>query len=99
MSKDGQVYCKACHICTTRKSAVMHRYDVGFPMEEIAKDLMGPFPESDSGGKKQFLVVVDNFLRWIEAYPVPNIETQTVAEKLVLEFISRFVVLFQIKSD
>ena len=76
----------------------MRRYDVGSPMEEIAIDLMGPFPESDSGNK-YVLVVVDSFSKWMEAYAIPNIEAKTVAERLVLEFISRFGVPMQIKSD
>ena len=76
----------------------MRRYDVGLPMEEVAIDLMGPFPESDSGNR-YVLVVVDSFSKWMEAYPVPNIEASTVAEKLVMEFFSRFGVLYQIKSD
>lgn len=104
MSKDVQVYCKACHVCATKKNAGRHRkaemlrYDVGFPMEEVAIDLMGPFPESESGNK-YVLVVVDSFSKWMEAYPVSNIEARTVAEKLVLEFFSRFGVPYRIKSD
>ena len=65
----------------------MKRYDMGLLMEEIAIDLMGPFPESENGNK-YLLVVVDSFSKWMEAYPVPNIEARTIAEKLVLEFIS-----------
>ena len=104
MNKDVQVYCQACHVCATKKNAGRHRkaemrrYDVGLPMEEIAMDLMGPFPESDVGNK-YVLVVVDSFSKWMEAYPIPNIEAKTVAEKLVLEFISRFGVPMQIKTD
>ena len=52
---------------------------------------MGPFPESDSGNK-YILIVVDSFSRWMEVYPVPNIEAKTVAEKLVQ-------VPYQIRSD
>ena len=47
------------------------RYDVGFPMKEVAIDLMGPFSKSDSGNK-YVLVVVDSFSRWMEAYPISN---------------------------
>ena len=104
MNKDVQVYCQACSICATRKvtgkkqRAEMRRYDVGYPMEEIAIDLAGPYPESSSGNK-YVLVVVDSFSKWMEAYAIPNIEAQTVAEKLVLEFFSRFGVPMQIKTD
>ena len=67
----------------------MRRYDVGYPMEEFAIDQKGPFPELGSGNK-YILAVLDSFSRWMGAYPVPNMEAMTVAEKLVLEFISRF---------
>jgi len=67
-------------------------------MEEISLDLMGPFPES-SAGNKYVIVLVDSFSKWVEAYPIPNIEAKTVAEKVVMEFISRFGVPHTIKSD
>ena len=59
---------------------------------------MGPFPESENGNK-YVLVVLDSFSKWMEVYPVPNIEARTIAEKLVPEFIYRFGVPLQIKSD
>lgn len=104
MSRDIQNFCKACHVCATMKTAGRHhrapmrRYDVGIPMEELAIDLMGPFPESHNGNK-YVLVVVDAFSKWMEAYPVPNIEARTIAETLVMQFVSRFGVPFSIKSD
>lgn len=104
VSRDVETYCRQCHICATRKTAgrknraPMRRYDPGLPMEEIAIDLMGPLPES-SKGNKYVLVVVDSFSRWMEAYPIPNMEAKTVAAVLVNEFISRFGVPMWIKSD
>ena len=104
MSKDVQLYCRACDVCATRKNAgkrhkaAMRRYDMGYPMEEVSIDLMGPFPVS-SQGNKYVLVVVDAFSKWMEAYAIPSIEASVVAEKLVLEFVSRFGVPLQIRSD
>ena len=104
INRDVQIYCKACEVCATRKTAGRHqkaemkRYDVGLPMEEVAIDLKGPYPESE-GGNKYVLVIVDSFSKWMEAYPLPNIEAKTVADKLVMEFISRFGVPIQIKTD
>ena len=101
---DVRVYCQACPVCATCKTAgqkqraEMKHYDVGLPMEEIAIDLMGPFPKSETGNKN-VLVVVDSFTKWVEAYPVPNIEEKTIAEKLILEFISHFDFPLEIKSD
>ena len=102
LSKDVQVYCKACHISATRRTAGWHkkaemcRYDVGFPIKEVAKDLMGPFPWFRL--RKQ-VHVVDSFYMQMEAYPITNIVAKTVVEQLVLKCISRFRVLCQIKSD
>lgn len=104
MTKDVKIHCRACHICATKKvagrnpRAEMRHYDVGYPMEEISLDLMGPFPES-TAGNKYVIVLVDSFSKWIEAYPIPNIEAKTVAEKVVMEFVSRFGVPHTIKSD
>jgi len=67
-------------------------------MEEVALDLMGPFPESEDGNR-YVLVLVDSFSKWLEAYPIPNIEAKTVAERFVLEFVSRFGVPYQVKTD
>ena len=61
-------------------------------------DLTGPYPESEKRNK-YVLVIVDSFSKWIEAYPVPNVEAKTIVEKFVMEFISRFGVLVQMKSD
>lgn len=104
MGKDIQNYCLSCHVCATRKKAGRNRrahmkhYDVGLPMEEICIDLAGPFPETHNSNK-YVLVVVDSFSKWMEAYPLPDIEAKTVAETLVREFISRFGVPFWLKSD
>ena len=44
-------------------------------------------------------MVVDSISKWMEAYPVSNIEAKTIAEKLGMEFISCFGVPVQIKLD
>ena len=76
----------------------MKHYDVGLPMEEISIDLCGPFPISDSGNR-YCLVIVDSFTKWMEAYPLKNMEAKTVAETMMREFVSRFGLPFWIKSD
>ena len=42
---------------------------------------------------------MDSFSRWMEEYLVPNTQAKRVTEKVALEFILRFGVLFQIKSE
>ena len=41
----------------------------------------------------------DYFTRWLEAWPIPNQETKTVAEKLLNEMFFRFSLPDQILSD
>ena len=52
-------------------------------------DIVGPFPESNNGNK-YILVVVDQFTKWSEAYPIPNQEATTVADVLTQEWFFRF---------
>ena len=87
----------ACgHVCGSKKMwgkkrrAALKQYVVGAPMERIAIDILGPLPETPR--KNKFILVVsDYFTKWTESYPIPNQEATTVAEKLVSEFICRFV--------
>ena len=59
---------------------------------------MGPLPTTESG-QKYILVVGDYFSKWTEAFPLPNQEAKTVAEKLVHEVIARYGAPEKIHSD
>ena len=67
-------------------------------MELVAIDILGPLPQSEAGNI-YILVVGDYFTKWMEAYPIPNQEAETVAKKLVDEFICRFSIPKQLHSD
>lgn len=61
-------------------------------------DLMGPLqePEAGAGGNKHVLVVADPFTKWVEVFPVPNME----AEKVVAwQIICHFGTLRVLHSD
>ena len=70
----------------------------GFPMQLVAIDILGPLPES-AAGNKYILVTGDYFTRWMEAYPIPNLEATTVATKLVNELFCRFSIPEHLHSD
>ena len=97
-------WCRKCHQCCARKrppksfKAPMKIYNVGAPMERIALDIMGPLPLSENGNK-YVLVIGDYFTKWIEAYPMPDQEAETVAKLVVEQFVSRYGVPLQIHSD
>jgi hypothetical protein len=55
----------------------------------IAIDVAGPFPWSDQGNRF-FLIAMDYFTKWPEAYANPNQEASTMAEVLITNFFCRF---------
>lgn len=95
---------KTCGVCASRKTpspknqAALQSVKVGSPMQLVAVDILGPFPESDAGNS-YILVVGDYFTRWMEAYPIPNQEAPTVAKAITNEFFFRFSPQEQLHSD
>ena len=59
---------------------------------------MGSLPTTESG-QKYILALGDYFMKWTEAFPLPNQEAKTVAEKLVNKVISRFGAPKRIHTD
>ena len=103
-SQDVQMWCRNCAACATRKTpapkarAPLVNIQAGYPLQLIAMDIMGPFPDNGSGNS-YILVVSDYFTRWVEAYAIPNQEATTVAVKLVEEFFCRFSIPERLHSD
>ena len=60
-------------------------------------DLVGPLPESQ--GNSYLLTVADRFTRWLEAIPIPNMETITVARAYIQNWVARFGVPQHMTSD
>ena len=73
---DVQEWCHSCEPCAQRKMpnpkprASLVSIQAGHPMQLVATDIVGPFPESSSGNS-YILVAADYFTRWVEAYPFP----------------------------
>ena len=101
---DVHEWCRSCAVCASRKSpapktrAPLTSINTGYPLQTVAMDILGPFPESRAGNT-HILVVADYFTRWMEAYPIPNQEATTVAKKLTEEFFFRFSPPEQLHSD
>jgi hypothetical protein len=95
---------QTCRICSANSKprkkyrAPLGSYHVGNVMDRLGIDIMGPLPMSQKGCK-YILVIGDYASRWIEAYALPDQQAETVARKLVHDFISRFGVPLQIHSD
>ena len=103
-SRSVREWCRTCSTCATRKTQVpkqrapLQTIQVGYPMQIVATDIMGPLPESEAGNS-YILVVGDYFTRWMEAFPLPDQESKTVAHKLVDEVFCRFSPPEQLHSD
>ena len=104
MSLDVQLYVKTCATCSKNKkpwvkpNGELGSYHAGKRMERVHLDMMGPFQESDSGNK-YILVMVDQFTKWVEVQPLPEISAETTACTTVNNFFSRFGYPEQIHTD
>ena len=104
LQRDVRQYVAGCEPCTKGKSsgrnqrAPMQMEGSGMPMQRIAMDLLGELPLTEKGNR-YVLVVADYYTKWTEAFPLPNMEARTVAEKLVTEVISRLGVPHVIHTD
>ncbi|KAI3375555.1 hypothetical protein L3Q82_003886 [Scortum barcoo] len=104
MKDDVTLWCRTCPSCAARArpkktpQAAMGTVRVGAPMERIAVDLMGPLNETDRHNR-YILVVQDYFSKWVEAYPVPNEQASTVAEKIASEWVCRYGAPLSLHSD
>lgn len=91
-------------MCVSRKGpsgkgkSSLQIYNVGSPFERIQMDVLSPFPTSYSGNK-YLLVIVDCFSKWVEAFPLKNVRTKTVAETFVSQIVSRYGIPLEIHTD
>ena len=104
MRSDTKLYIRKCDKCNRTKTlckkprAKLRNYVVGYPLNRIGIDVMGPLPLTKDQNKF-ILVIGDYFTRWMEAYSLPSQHAEIVAQKLVHEFISRFGTPLEIHSD
>ena len=83
-----KLYVRTCATCNKNKKprvkpkATMRNYHAGIPMERVHLDSLGPFPISESGNK-YVLVMVDQFMKWIELKALPNQTAELVANATV----------------
>ncbi|VDI47499.1 Hypothetical predicted protein [Mytilus galloprovincialis] len=104
LRENARNYVKSCHTCNVNKKAnvkpkgPLGQFHAGIPMEKLHMDILGPLHESSSANK-YVLVLVDQFTKWMEMFPLPNQNTITVAKRLLDGFISRLGCPVQIHTD
>ena len=104
LTSDVEKYVKSCMVCSRNKKANrkakghLNSYHSGYPMERIHMDILGPFPKSLCGNQ-YILMVIDQFTKWVEAFPIPNQAAETIADVLVKEYFAKFGIPLSIHTD
>ena len=95
MFLDTDHWCKLCTECSMRKSprnskkAPLLPLPVANAFEQVAVDVLGPFPVSRKGNR-YVVVFRDMLTRFLEAFAVPSVEASVIARLLVDEIIARY---------
>ena len=64
----------------------------------VCVNVLGPFPITDNGNR-HVPVAMEYFMKWPEAYGVPDQTAATTVEKLVQEMLCRFSAPEDLHSD
>ena len=99
---DAKNWITCCETCSrkmpaTKPYASTTNITVSGPMM-IAMDFLGPLPQTEYGNK-HLLVVADYYIKWVEAYALPDQKATTVAQALVYKVFSKFGVPAILHSD
>ena len=104
MTADIRSWVRQCDKCSMRKQphrkphAKLQQFQPGEPMQIVAMDILGPLPES-ADGNKYILVIGEYFTKWVEAFAIPDQESETIARCFVDQFVCRFSIPHQLHSD
>lgn len=105
MRTDCEQFTKTCATssinkkATVRPRAALGAYHAGCPLERVHVDILGPFiPPSDTGNQ-YVLMIVDQFTKWVECFPMPRQTAEMVARTFVDGFISRMGCPLQVHTD
>ena len=95
MRADINEYVRSCYACNRSKHlrrryrAPLQELTMGYPMDKVHIDIMGPLPRSNRGNC-YVLVMVCQFSKWVEIAALPDQQAETVARAMIDNLISRF---------
>ena len=104
LTTDVVVYVKSCSVCNRNKKAnvkakaSLGTYHAGYPGDRVHVDILGPFTLSHQGNQ-YVLMVVDQFTKWLECFPLPQQSAEVVARTIVDGFIARLGCPIEIHTD
>lgn len=77
----------------------MGTYHAGAPLERVHIDILGPFHPPSAAGNSYVLMIVDQFTKWMECFPLPHQTAEAVARTFVDGFVSRWGCPLQVHTD
>ena len=92
-SRDVELFMKSCQMCNRSKKAKtktkegLGQYHVESPLG-VHVDILGPFTPSTKGNQ-YVLMIVDQFTKWLECFPLLHQNAEETARCMVDGFISR----------
>jgi transposase InsO family protein len=104
LKDDVAKFVTSCDVCNKNKKLDRYgrcpliEYQAGAPMERVHIDFMGPLPVTPRGNE-HILMIVDQFTKWVECFPLPSQTAEVTARAAVNGFFSRFGYPFEIFSD
>ena len=105
MHNDVSGFCRSCDICqktvdkgTVARAPVGEMPLIDTPFKRVAVDLVGPITPASERGHRYILTLVDYATWYPEAVPLKNIDTETVAEALLVMY-SRLGIPEEVLSD
>ena len=103
MSRDVELFVKCCQVhqkkkANTKAKAGLGQYHVGSPLERVHVDILGPFIPSTKGNQ-YILMIVNQFTKWLECFPLPHQNAEETTRSMVDGFISRLVWPIEIHMD
>ncbi|MEW8092744.1 MAG: reverse transcriptase domain-containing protein [Candidatus Thiodiazotropha endolucinida] len=104
LKEDIARWVKQCDVCARAKpgpglgKSALHQFRVNEIMRCVAVDIFGPLPLTEDGNE-YIIVLGDYYSKWVDAWAVPNHQAQTVADKIVVEFFTKFGCPQQIHTD
>ena len=82
-----------------KAKAPMKQYNVGYPLERVSLDLMGPLPRKNVNNSRYVLLVSCYFTKWLDAIRLATTDAKTIATKLIERYISVLGVPTQLHWD
>ena len=98
-----KLYVRGCAICNRQKEeekikGEQQLFHVGYTLEWVHIEIIGPLITTQNANR-YILVIVDQFMKWVEAYPMKDQQGETVAKIVVGEFIAKFGCPLEIHTD